>query len=135
MATKETMYGRLTAVLRGGVQIDNLLTRGLKQNTGMRDVTTADSNDAKESRPTIKGATMDFKGYASNVSTASFEALQTSRDNKTIELWKYSTGIPGSKYWSASGFITQLDFDSSHDGSFEFTGTVELTGDVTFGTV
>jgi hypothetical protein len=135
MATKDTLYGRLTVVLKNNVQIDNLISTGLKQATGTRNVTTKDSNDMDESRPTIKSQTVDFKFYASNVSTANFEALQTSRDNKTIEVWKYSTGVSGSKYWSASGFITALDYDAAHDGTLEGTGTVQLTGDVTFGTV
>lgn len=135
MATKETLYGRLTVVLKSGVQIDNLISTGLKQATGMREVTTKDSNDTKESRPTIRSQTIDFKFYASNASSSNFEALQTSRDNRTIETWKYSTGVSGSKYWSASGFITALDFDAGHDNTLEGTGTVEITGDVTFGTV
>jgi len=135
MATKETLYGRLTVVTKAGVQIDNLISSGLKQATGKRDVTTKDSNDVEESRPTIKSSTVDFKGYCSNVSTANFEALQTSRDNKSIELWRFSTGVPGSKYWSASAWISALDYDSGIDDTLAFTGTIQLTGEVTFGTV
>lgn len=136
MATKETLYGRLTVVLKNGVQIDNLISTGLKQATGMREVTTKDSNDEKESRPTIKSSTVDFKFYASSQNAAAnFEGLQTSRDARSIELWRFSTGVAGSKYWSASGFMTALDFDAALDGTLEGTGTVEITGTVTFGTV
>ncbi len=135
MATKETLYGRLTIILKSGVQIDNLLSTGLKQATASRDVTTKDSNNRKESRPTIQSTTMDFKFYASPNSAANFEALQTSKDQQTIETWRFSTGVAGSKYWGGSGFITALDFEAAHDGTLEGTGTVEVTGDVTFGTV
>lgn len=135
MATKETLYGRLTVILKAGVQIDNLLSTGLKQGTGTRNVTTKDSEDWDESRPTIQTTTMDFKGYASPQSVTNFEALQNSKMNKTIEAWRFSTGVAGSKYWGGSGFITQLDFDAAHDGTLEFTGTIQVTGAVTFGTV
>jgi len=135
MATKTTLYGRLTVIFQNNVQIDNLLSTGLKQARASRDQTTKDSADDHEGAPTIKTRTIDFKAYASNVSSSNFEQIQNAYDAGSIQVWKFSTGVSGSRYWSASGFITQCDFSATHDGTLECDGSVEITGPVTFGVV
>jgi len=135
MATKNTIYGRLTVIFQDGTQLDNLISTGLKQSRSTREVTTKDSNDDFESRPTVRKRTMDFKAYASNTSSSNFEQIQAAFDAGTTQVWKFSTGISGSKYWSASGHLTQADFNATHDGTLELDGSVEITGVLTFGTV
>jgi len=135
MATKNTIYGRLMVLFQDGTAIDNLISNGLKQARALRNVTTKDSADDDESRPTIKTRTMDFKGYASNASSSNFEQLQSAFDNGTTNVWKFGSVVNGSKYWSGSGHLTALDFDAAHDGTLEVSGTVQITGVLTFGTV
>lgn len=135
MATKNTIYGRLVVIFQDGTQLDNLISTGLKQSRATREITTKDSADDKESRPTIKSRTMDFKAYASNSSVSNFEQIQAAYENGTTQVWKFSTGISGSKYWSASGHITSADLNATHDGTLEIDGSVEITGAMTFGTV
>lgn len=135
MATKNTIYGRLMVIFQDATQLDNLISTGLKQSRAQREITTKDSNDEKESRPTIKSRSMDFSAYASNTSTSNFEQLQAAYDAGTINVWKFSSAVNGSKYFSASGYISDLNYKADHDGSLEVEGTIEITGALTFGTV
>lgn len=135
MATKNTLYGRLTVIFQDGTQLDNLISTGLKQSRATREITSKDSLDDFESRPTVKKRSMDFKAYASNTSVSNFEQLQAAYENGTTQVWKFSTGVSGSRYWSASGHVTQADLSATHDGTLELDGSVEITGAMTFGTV
>lgn len=134
MATKSALYGRLLTLKIGGVQIDNLLTNSLSQTRDTRDVTTKDSEDWEESQPTIRRKTIDFTGLTSQAATTGYVELQNAYDNGTTGTWKYGTGLAGAKYWSGSGHIVKLDFQAPHDGNVEFSGSVKLTGVITFGT-
>lgn len=135
MATTSPAYGRLVTLKFGGTQIINLKASDLSQTRGSRDVTTKDSADDEESRPTIKGRTFGFSGLLPNGGpNALGPTLQTAYDGGTIGLCNYGSNLSGEANWSASGFLTGLNFKAPHDGNVEFDGTFKVTGVTTYST-
>ena len=132
MATTSTAYGKEVVLKFGGTTVINQTNSSLKQIMAMRDVTTKDSNNSKESRPTIKSRTFDIKGLLPQYSTA-FSTYQAAYAAGTIGAWQFGSGFTGEPYWSGSGYFTALNFDAPQDGNVEYSGTIEVTGDVTTG--
>ena len=134
MATTRPAYGRLVTLKFQGTTILNLKASDLSQSRGKRDVTTKDSNDDSEARPTIKARTFSFNGLmpTDGPNAAGGPALQTAYEGGTIGTCVYGDNLAGSPNWSASGFLTALNFKAPFDGNVEFDGTFEVTGVVTF---
>lgn len=137
MPTTAPAHGRLLTLKFNGTTILNLKSSDLNQSVAIRDVTTKDSLDNKESRPTIKARSFNFAGImpTTGPNAAGGPALQTAYDSGTIGTCLYSDNLTGSPSWSASGFLTALNFKAPHDGNVEFDGIFEVTGVVTFTTV
>lgn len=135
MPTTSPAYGRLLTLKFNGTAILNLKSSDLSQSVAMRDVTTKDSSDNKESRPTIHARTFSFSGLMPNAgpNAAAGPALQTALDAGSIGTWNFGSNLTAEPNWSGSGFLTALNFKAPHDGNVEFDGTVEVTGVVTFG--
>ncbi len=134
MATTNPAYGRLLTLKFQGTTILNLKSSDLTQSRAKRDVTTKDSNDESESRPTIKERSIAFSGLMPQAgpNAAGGPALQTAYDGGTIGTCLYSSNLSGEPSWSASGFLTALNFKAPYDGNVEFDGTFQITGVVTF---
>ncbi len=134
MATTSPAYGRLVTLKFGGTTLLNLKASSLKQARGSRDVTTKDSNDDFEARPTIKNRSFDFGGIMplAGPNAPGGAALQSAYDNGTIGVCLFGDNLTGSPSWSGSGFITALDFDAPYDNNVEFKGSFQVTGVVTF---
>lgn len=137
MATIDPLYGRLMLLRRNGTAINNLKTTGLSQPRATRDVTTKDSNDEGEIRPTIKGPrSISFDGIVSNAASGSAIGIAQFQDDYTngnVIVWRLGSGVAGDPFWTGSGFITKLDISTPHDGNVDFSGEVMTTGAVTFG--
>lgn len=137
MPTTNPAQGRRVTLKFGGTTILNLKASDLSQSRAQRDVTTKDSLDNKESRPTIASRSFSFSGLMPQAGpdAAGGPTLQTHFDAGTIGTCLYSDSLTGSPSWSASGYLTALNFKAPHDGNVEFDGTFEVTGAVTFTTV
>lgn len=137
MATDSPLYGKLMLLRRNGTAITNLRNSGLQQPRATRDVTTKDSNDEGEIRPTIKGPrTIGFDGIVSNSASGSIVGVSQFADdynNGNVIVWKLGTGTTGDPYWTGSGFLTKFDISAPHDGNVEFSGEITTTGAVTHG--
>ena len=133
MATTNPAYGRLCTLKFSGTQIVNLKASDLTQARAMRDVTTKDSADDSESRPTIKKRSFSFSGLLPNAGPDTLgPTLQTAYTNGTIGLCNYGSNLTAEGNWSASGFLTALNFKAPFDGNVEFDGTFEVTGALTY---
>lgn len=134
--TTNPAYGRLVTLKFQGVTVLNLKASDLTQKRGKRDVTTKDSNDDEESRPTIKSRAYSLSGLMpiGGPNTAGGPALQTAYDNGTIGTVNFGDNLTGSPNWSSSGWLETLDFKAPHDGNVEFNANFIVTGTVTFGT-
>lgn len=137
MPTTSPASGRQVTLKFQGTTILNLKSSDLTQARAMRDVTTKDSLDNKESRPTIKSRSLTFSGLmpTTGPNAAGGPALQTAYDQGTIGTCLYSDFLTGSPQWSASGYLTALNFKAAFDGNVEVDGTFEVTGEVTFSTL
>ena len=137
MPTTNPAQGRRVTLKFGGTTILNLRSSDISQSRANRDVTTKDSLDQKESRPTIVSRSISFAGLMPQAGpdAAGGPALQTSFDAGTIGTCLYSDNLTGSPSWSASGYLTALNFKAPYDGNVEYDGTFEITGVVTFATV
>lgn len=132
--TTNPQYGKLTVLLLNGTQITNLLTNDLNFQRAMRDVTTKDSDDWKEQRPTIKEYTIPFTGLASKDAAQGFEEAFALLDAGTLCTWSWGTGVTGEPKWSGSGYLGSLNFKAPHDGNVEFDGEIQGSGAATKGT-
>lgn len=131
MATTTPAYGKLIVLKFNGTQVVNSTSNDLNQSRAMRDVTTKDSNDEKESRPTVKARTFSTNGLMPEAGVSSF---QTAFDNGTIGTWRFGDTTTGTPFWSGSGYLTALNFKAPFDGNVEYDLTVEVTGTVTAST-
>lgn len=133
MPTTNPLYGKLVVLLNNGVQITNLLSNDLNFQRAMRNVTSKDSGDWSESRPTIKDATAPFTGLVSEDAAEGFEELYDDYDGGILCSWIWGTGVTGAPKWSGSGYLQSLNFKTPFDGNVEFDGELKITGAVTKG--
>ena len=132
MPTTSTAYGKEVALSFNGVTVINQTNSSINQVLANRDVSTKQSGNNKESRPTIKSRTFDVKGLMPQYQAA-ISTLQNAYENLTIGTWQFGSGFTGEPYWSGSGYFTSLKFDAPDAGNVEYSGTIEVTGAVTFG--
>ncbi len=134
--TTNPAYGRLVTLKFQGTTILNLKATDLTQKRATRDVTTKDSNDDEESRPTIKSRAYSITALMpiAGPNSAGGPALQTAFDNGTIGVLNFGDNLTGSPNWSSSGYLTALDFGAPFDGNVEMKADFKVTGTVTFGT-
>ncbi len=127
-------YGRRVKLSFLGTYLINLKGNDLPQTRGKRDVTSKDSQDWAEFRPTIKEKTISFSGLMpmGGPNDVAGVALETAYLNGTIGVCEYGTGTVGEPLWSGSGFITALNFKAAFDNSVEIDGVFESTGIQTF---
>jgi hypothetical protein len=133
MPTTNPLYGKLVVLLNNGVQITNLLSNDLNFQAAMRTVTSKDSNDWEESRPTIKSATLPFTGLVSYDAAEGIEEIYDDMEGGILCSWTFGTGVTGSPKWSGSGYFQSLNFKAPFDGNVEFDGEVKVTGAITKG--
>ena len=137
MATTEPSYGRLSLLRRNGTAITNLKSSGLSQPRATRDITSKDSNDEGEIRPTIKGPrSISFEVLITNAASGTHVGVAQFQDDYTngnVIIWKEGSGVSGAPYWTGSGFLTKFDIEFPHDNSITGSGEIMTTGPVTFG--
>lgn len=130
------MYGRLMLLNRNGTAINNLKTSGISQTRATRDVTTKDSADNTELRPTIKTRTIAFDLLITNAASGTVVGVSQFQDDYTngnIVVFKLGTGTAGDPYWTGSGVLTKFDISAPHDGNIEGSGELAITGAVEYG--
>ncbi len=130
--TESPAYGRRISIKFNGVRILNLKGSDLSQSKGTRDATTKESNDQEESRGTITGRTFSFNGImpATGPNDVAGPALEDAFQFGTIGTCVY--GDEGAVNFSASGFLTALNFKVPYDGNVEIDGTFKITGVMSF---
>lgn len=134
MATTNPEYGNNLVLEINGVQIDNLLSNGFEPTREFRDVTTKDSQDWSESRPTTRSVTIPFEGLYSKTSVNGYEELFDAWSLGTLLNWKVTTGIAGDTIWTGQGFIESISLDGPMADNVTFSGSITVTGVVTKGT-
>jgi predicted secreted protein len=131
MPTTNPQYGRELVIRLASSQVTNLVSHGISMSRETRDVTTKDSSDNQEVRPTIKSRQITFEAIRSENAVYGYEDLLTAYENGTAIQWQETAGVSGHQTLLGVGYITQLDKEAPHDGNVMFTGTVTVTGAVT----
>jgi len=136
MATTNPAYARLVLLRRNGTALTNLKSTSLQQPRATRDVTTKDSADEQEIRPTLKESrTIPFEILITNAASGTHVGVAQFQDDYTngnVVVWKQGDGVSGSPYWTGSGFLTKFDVTFGME-NVEGSGEIKTTGPVTFG--
>ena len=132
MGTIATAYGKEVKLTFNGTTITSQTSSDFNQSMANRDVTTKDSINDKESRPTLRSRTFSLNGLLPQYQAA-ISTYQNAYTNGTIGTFQYGSGFTGEPYWSGSGYFTALNFKAPQDGNVEYSATIEVTGAVTFG--
>jgi hypothetical protein len=133
MATRNPEYGNNLILEIGGVQLTNLLSNGFEPTREFRDVTTKDSGDWSESRPTTRSVTIPFEGLFSKSSPNGYEEIYDAWSTGQLLNWKLTTGVVGDTIWTGAGFIESCSLDAPNADNVTFSGSITVTGEVTKG--
>lgn len=131
MGTIATAYGKEVKLSFAGATVTSQTSTDFNQSMAMRDVTTKDSINDKESRPTLRSRNFSVTGLMPQYQAA-ISTLQNAFTNGTIGAFSYGSGFTGEPSWSGSAYFTALNFKAPQDGNVEYSGTLEVTGAVTF---
>lgn len=138
MATTATIDGKDLPLKVGSTssttKITNLIGNSANFTTGKRKTTSKDSGTYEEYKMTRNDLTFPFRGwYTKTVSTSGFEDLLTWKDAGTEIYWEMGSGTPTEPKWTGRGFVEELTIDSEDSETVEFSGTIQNTGDPTYG--
>ena len=122
----------LTISYRGGsyYPIACVTTNGLSESTEMISTTTRDNDDWKTYVPSKQSASIDFSGVLETTGDFTIYDLRLiSRGGKLID-WKISS-TEGGDIYSGEGYFTSLSEDASVESFVTFTGSIQVSGDIT----
>lgn len=133
MPTTNPQLGSELKIYIGGTAISNLRSHGVELTVDTVDVTTKDSSNAEEVRPTIKRAVMNFEAIRSENATYGYEDLLTAYNNRTAVQVEETNATSGHQTLLATAYVTSLSKSAPFDGEVTFSGTLQITGGVTAG--
>jgi len=133
MATTNPEYGKNIKIKIGAIEIANLVSHSSNKSSDTRTVTTKDSNDWEEVRPTIKRMEIPFSGLYSKDSAYGYSQLDAAWRAGTAITWREGSFVSGEPYETGTGYIVALDKEMPFDGNVEFSGTIKITGEATIG--
>lgn len=139
MPTTATLHGRDLPLKVGATstttKITNLVSNTAGFSTEFRETTSKDSGTYKEYKPTLNDARFTFRGwYTKTASTSGFEDLAQWKDAGTEIFWEMGSGTVTEPKWTGKGFVSNLEITADDGENVEFSGEIQNTGDVTFGT-
>jgi Predicted secreted protein len=95
------------------------------------DVSSKDSSGNQEVIGGQKSSTIDFEGLTDFASGGyGFEDLFDLLDNRTEVAW--ILGVSGGANWSGQGYITSLTLDAPMEDATTYSGSITITGGVTY---
>lgn len=134
MSTTNPEYGGNLKLKIGGTEITNLTSHNVNKERATRNVTTRDSGDNQEVRPTIKSRDIGFEGLISKDATYGYDEIDDAWRAGTLVTWREGSGVTGEPYETGTGYITSLQKEAPFDDNVTFSGTLQVTGDTTKGT-
>jgi TP901-1 family phage major tail protein len=133
MATTNPQLGSDLKIYIGGTAITNLRSHGVELTRDTVDVTTKDSSNKEEVRPTISRATMSFDAIRSENATYGYEDLLTAWNNGTAVQVEETNAVTGHQTLLATAYVTSLSKTAPYEGEVSFSGTLQITGGITAG--
>lgn len=124
--------GTKIKILVGGTTLSNIHTCTLNTTRAMIDVTTKDSASWKEVLPGLKDATLTADGYVDYSATGyKPQTLYTDLTNGNLLAVIFYDITTGEQSYTASGYLTKVDFSSGTEDAEKFSLSIQITGAVT----
>lgn len=127
--------GTLILMKIGGVVLSGLTSNSLAVSVDTAEATTKDSNMHKEYIGTEDDGTMDFEKLYDPTYTYDLSELWAAMMAKTPVAVIHGGIVAGDEIVSANAIITSLNWDAPKAGVSTVSGSLQLTGAKTFGTV
>ncbi|MEM9991356.1 MAG: phage tail tube protein [Bacteroidota bacterium] len=134
--TTGVMDGNLWILMVDDTAVGCLTSNSLSQSRDTRDTTcktgTA-NNNYRTFLPSFISGTISFEGlHAEDESNESSYEIETKFKNGTLVNWKIGSTVTGDKYYSGSGYFTQLDLKGGSAGeNVTYSGSIQISGAVT----
>lgn len=130
-----TINGTSLIVSVGGTAIAHTTSATLNLEKAMIDVSSKDSSGNSESLSGQKSASVDFEGLV-DFAAGSGEGiadLVSTFQSSTAVAWEIASGaVATAPKFSGSGFISSLSMDAPMEDAVTFSGTITVTGAVTY---
>ena len=127
--------GTLILLSVGSSKVDALTQNDMSFTTSMLDITTKDSGLDAEYVPDQRSGTFSAQGLWDETSDNGFSVLFAAQKAGTLLTVKWGATVPGSKYYSASAYISSLSATAPKNAIASWSGEFQITGAVTEGTV
>lgn len=131
-----TINGTSLIIVVDGAAIAHTTSATLNLERAMIDVSTKDSAGDSESIAGQKSASVDFEALVDFSPTAPVEGLVdliTIYQANSAVTWEIASGSAGTApKFTGSGFISSLSMDAPMEDATTFSGTITVTGAVTY---
>ena len=127
-----TFNGSSLLIKVNTVSVAHTTTASISMDANMIDVSSKDSAGDAEFLAGQKSATVDFEGLTDFSPSAGYgmNTLFDLWDNRTEIDWELET--TGGTGFSGKGYISSLSVDSPMEDVSTFSGTIQVTADITF---
>lgn len=135
MPSTGAMNGTAILLKVGGVTVAKLKSNSFKVERASIDVSNKDSGGWKESIYGQGSGGFDFDGVFDEAGTWGFDEAYATMIAKTTLTILYSTAVTGDKSYSGTCILKSITSTAPMEDAVTFSGTLELTGAPTQGTV
>lgn len=135
MPSTGAMNGTAILLKVGATTVAKLKSNSFKVNRATIDVSNKDSGGWKESLYGQGSGSFDFDGVFSEDGTWGFDEAYAAMIAKTSLTVLYASAVVGDKSYTGTCILTSLTQTAPMEDAVTFSGTLELTGAPTQGTV
>jgi TP901-1 family phage major tail protein len=134
MASTGAINGTAVVLKIGGTTIAKLKSNSLKLSRNAIDISNKDSGGWKESIYGQGSGSFDFEGVFAEDGTWGFDEAYAAISGKTNLTAKWTAGA-GDLYYQASCILTSISMTAPMEDAVTFSGSLEITGAPTTGTL
>lgn len=135
MPSSGAMNGTAILLSVEGTSIAKLKTNSMAINAATIDVSNKSSGGWKESIYGQRSGSFDFEGVFDEAGSWGFDEAFAAIGAKTVLTVRWSSAVTGDKYYEAECLLTSISQSAPMEDAVTFSGTLEITGAPTTGTV
>ena len=135
MPSSGAMNGTAILLLVEGSAVAKLKTNSISLNAATIDVSNKTSGGWKESIYGQRSGSFDFEGVFDEAGSWGFDEAFTAIGAKTVLTVRWASAVTGDKYYEAECLLTSISQSAPMEDAVTFSGTFEITGAPTTGTV
>jgi len=134
------MNGTAVLVTVGGQEINLQTECSISLNAELRDITNKASGGFKQSLVGLRSGSINFSSLHDEAADAAAvvtlsELYTTWNTDTAIASVKFTTEQSGEYEFEAEGFLTSLEVNAGTEDNVTVSGTIELSGEITYTTV